>query len=195
MLSRPRIPAARAQQGMVLIVALVVLVVMALSTAAMLYSTGAGTWLVGNLTFRQSAVASGDQGVEKAIAWLKATSSSSPSTLYTDVAASGYHATTTDMTGSQSPATLWSAIAGGKVSLDADAAGNRVAYAIERLCSSTGEAATGSCAADPSTAECGQSHNVNSNTPGCTSQVYYRITVRTEGPRNTVSYTQAMVAL
>jgi Tfp pilus assembly protein PilX len=195
MLSRPRIPAARAQQGMVLIVALVVLVVMALSTAAMLYSTGAGTWLVGNLTFRQSAVASGDQGVEKAIAWLKTTSSSSPSTLYTDVAASGYHATTTDMTGSQSPATLWSAIAGGKVSLDADAAGNRVAYAIERLCSSTGEAATGTCAADPSTAECGQSHNVNSNTPGCTSQVYYRITVRTEGPRNTVSYTQAMVAL
>jgi hypothetical protein len=81
------------------------------------------------------------------------------------------------------------------VSLDADAAGNRVAYAIERLCSSTGEAATGTCAADPSTAECGQSHNVNSNTPGCTSQVYYRITVRTEGPRNTVSYTQAMVAL
>lgn len=192
---KPMRPMARAQQGVVLLVALVVLVVMALSTAAMLYSTGSSTWLVGNLAFRQSAVASGDQGVEKAIAWLKTTSSSSPATLYTDVTASGYHATTSDMTGSQGPSALWSAIANGKVALTADAAGNQVAYAIERLCSSTGEAAVGTCSANPATAECGQSHNVNSNVPGCTSQVYYRITVRTEGPRNTVSYTQAMVAL
>ena len=192
MLSRERRPPAGAQRGVVLIVALVVLVVMALSTAALLYGTSAGTWTIGNLTFRQSAVSSGDQGVEQAIAWLQGESAS---TLESDVSGQGYHASTSDMTGKLQPSALWSSLAGNKVALSADAAGNAVSYAIERMCSSTGEATSGTCMANPSDSECGNSHNVNGNSPGCSSQVYYRITVRTEGPRNTVSYTQAMVAL
>lgn len=194
MLNR-RHPAPRpgTQQGVVLIVALVVLVVMALSTAAMLYSMSGSTWTIGNLAFRQSAVASGDQGVEQAIAWLQ---TASATTLTADVSGKGYHASTSDMTGSAQPAALWSSLASNKVSLSSDAAGNAVAYAIERMCSSTGTATSGTCMANPADTECeGNSQNVNGSSPSCSSQVYYRITVRTEGPRNTVSYTQAMVAL
>jgi type IV pilus assembly protein PilX len=197
-----------AQQGIVLFIVLVVLVVMALATAAMLRSVSSTTGITGNLAFQQAAVTSSDRGVETAVAWLEtnngASSSSSASAcssgssvLACDQTSHGYLATRTDPTTSQTWADVWDSLSSSvtPISLGDDAAGNDVSYLIQRMCSATGDAATGTCSEAPSSSECGQSHSSNSSGIGCTSQVYYRITVKTTGPHNTVSFTQAMVAL
>jgi hypothetical protein len=84
-------------------------------------------------------------------------------------------------------------------SLGTDGAGNGVAYLIQRMCSSPGDASAGACSASPTSGTCGSSQTVGGNggagNLSCKSQVYYRITVKVSGPRNTFSYAQAMVAL
>ena len=205
MLTRSR----QSAQGVVLFIALVVLAMMALATAAMLRSAGTGALVGGNLAQQQAAVGSSDPALEQAITWLEANSGKSSSTsastcasgtsvLACDQTSRGYLATRTDPSSSQSWADLWlSLISAGAspVSLSADVAGNTSAYLIQRMCSAVGDAASGTCAVAPSSTECGQSHSVSNESRGCTSQVYYRITVKTTGPRNTMSFTQTMVAL
>ena len=72
---RPRrSPAARCatasrQQGVVLFVALIVLVVMALAGVAMMRQSGSGLSIAGNIGMKQNATAAGDFGTETAIAW------------------------------------------------------------------------------------------------------------------------------
>ena len=73
-----------------------------------------------------------------------------------------------------------------------DDAGNRSCYVIERMCLNPGAAvssncnlATGAFGADP-----GTEHYVGLIRPG---DAFYRVTVRVEGPRNTVTYAQAML--
>lgn len=92
--------------------------------------------------------------------------------------------------------------------LAADRVGNTVSYVIQRMCSLTGDAqsSTNQCATSPRTLSEGncssgsscdsQRENLNSRGGGGGSgQIYYRITVRVVGPRNTESFTQAVVAL
>lgn len=213
MLSRPNPSMAKAshpsrQQGLVLFVALIVLVALALATAAMMRSVGSGQVIAGNLAFQQSAVGSSDHGTEAAVAWLEdnkgLSSSSSASACSTgsnvlacDQSAHGYLATRSDPASSLALDSWWTTLAATvpPVSLASDAAGNSVSYLIQRMCNAAGDASSGSCAITPSSTECGQSHNVNGGSTACDSQVYYRITVKTTGPRNTVSYTQSMVAM
>jgi hypothetical protein len=81
-----------------------------------------------------------------------------------------------------------------------DAAGNIASYLIERMCSATGDASSlNGCSSAPSSAYCGGSKTLDSNSGAgnlsCISPVYYRITVKVAGPRNTTTYIQAMVAL
>ena len=72
-----------------------------------------------------------------------------------------------------------------------DDAGNRSCFVIERMCSIRGAVAsncnlaTGAFGADP-----GTEHYVGLIRPG---DAFYRVTVRVEGPRNTVTYAQAML--
>jgi len=190
----PRVPRPRTQQGLVLFVALIVLVALALATAAMMRSVGSGQVIAGNLAFQQSAVGSSDRGLGAAVA---SACSVGSSVLACDQSAQGYLATRSDPASSVALDAWWTTLAAAvtPVSLASDAAGNSVSYLIQRMCNATGDASGGNCAITPSSTECGQSHNVNSGSTGCDSQVYYRITVKTTGPRNTVSYTQSMVAM
>ncbi|MFT7723134.1 MAG: PilX N-terminal domain-containing pilus assembly protein [Roseateles sp.] len=79
--------------------------------------------------------------------------------------------------------------------LPRDANGNQVSFAIQRLCSATGPARSARCEASP--ARTGGEGNSNSNSIGLNtpSAVYYRITVRVQGPRNATSFIQAVVAI
>ena len=77
--------------------------------------------------------------------------------------------------------------------LATDAVGNTVKYVIDRMCTAVG--APTNCSFLPSTASLaatgkGESSLVLQGTP----QVFYRVTARIEGPRNTVSYVQINVA-
>ena len=81
--------------------------------------------------------------------------------------------------------------------LNADQAGNTVSVVIQRLCQSTGSPSSGAgCAVSPTVTGTESSSKGSGVIPlQVANQVYYRITARVAGPRNTVSYVQAVVAM
>ncbi len=194
------------QQGVVLIIALIMLVAMTLGGLAMMRSVHTTTAIAGNLAFQQAATNSADTGVEAAVAWLE--NNNGTGVLYNDIPASGYAAskgTSDDPSSNQDWTELWSAVwvprgvvtvtqtGGGTV----DAAGNTVQYAIQRLCNATGNpTGNAGCAVSPVEAtQTGNSKSGGNAKLTVSTQVYYRITVRVTGPRNTVSFIQSTVAL
>ncbi len=214
-------PSPPQQRGVVLLISLIVLVVMTLAALALMRSVDTATLVAGNVAFQQAATLSGDAGVEAAIAELVASSASAASpTVPYDLngvsyaanaipgATRGYLANGLNTQYYQpDPAIVsrdtwpefWTYLAGlGLVkTLPSDASGNSVAYVIHRLCTTTGSpsAASMSCA----TAVSG-SGSLGSKGAGVvallgTTQVYYRITTRTQGPRGTASFVQAVVAM
>src|SRR6478609_11222996 len=60
------------QQGVVLFVALIVLIIMTLAGLALLRQMGAGTSIAGNIAFKENATSVADRGTEFANAWLVA---------------------------------------------------------------------------------------------------------------------------
>lgn len=214
----PRPPFSRraSQQGVVLLISLIVLVALTLGALALTRSVYTSNAIAGNIAFQQAATHSADTGIEDAIAWLENNTGKASSTTATpcspgigstvlacDQTDRGYIAHRQDPTTGQSWAAFWSDnIQGHTKSMGvADNAGNTVDYIIQRMCSGAGDsqALTNDCTVTPkalggtcaSGSSC-DSQKVNLEAP---SQVYYRITVRVTGPRNTQSYVQAMVAL
>ena len=198
------------QRGVMLLIALIMLVAMTLAGIALVRSVNMTNIIAGNLAFQQGATNSGDTGVEVAINWLEANNGV---TLYTSVAAQGYSATRSDPAAGQSWDAYWRAVLvnqavtvnpnapGTYMAYTAsapNAAGNTVSYVIQRLCASAvAPTATGAGCSQPpatiSTSSSSKGAGVVALTYG--SQIYYRITSRIAGPRNTVSYVQAIVAL
>jgi len=188
------------QRGVVLLITLITLVAMTLAAIAMVRSVDTANMIAGNLAFHQAATHAADSGIETAISWLEANNAGS--TLSNDDDGNGYKATGNDIPqGSQSWDYFWTEILCKTdckvVTLPTDTVGNTVQYWIQRLCSG---------AYDPTDtrAKCAQSVTSSSSASSMdagtvqllySSQIYYRITSRVAGPRNTVSYVQATVAM
>lgn len=192
----------RAQRGAVLFISLIVLVAMSLAGLAMMRGVDTGALIANNLAFKQGATIAGDAGIEAARSWLMANTGA---TLYNDqpgvTNGTGYWATWQqglDFTSSDADTTNnfdWSTRS---VALAADAAGNQVNYVIHRMCDAVGNPAsincirvtdsTGSTASSSKGAAAFGTYAISSP-----SQAFFRITVRVIGPRNTVSYVQAVV--
>jgi type IV pilus assembly protein PilX len=205
MTRRSGAPSRQGQQGITLIIALLVLVAMTLAGLALVRSVDTATLAAGNLAFRQSAVASADDGMETAIGDLRGMSLIAKES---DSASDGYYAelptTDKDFTGNATPADDtddfdWSTAK----TLAADAAGNSAAYVIHRLCSSSGALDASKCTTWKEDATLGESVSATQavkgyrephlDPSGGSMLGVYRITVRVTGPRNTVSYTQTIV--
>lgn len=186
------------ERGVVLFIALIVLVAMTLAGIALVRGVDSVNLVAGNLAFKQSATYAGDWGVEQARGWL---SSQSAQTLTINQPAvtrgTAYWANLQeglDFTGTDPYKTDfdWSTAA----DLGTDANGNQVLYVIHRMCQFSGDP-TGSanCVRGGVSSSVGTKSGAtysSSALPG-TSQVYYRITTRVVGPRNTVSYVQVVV--
>lgn len=204
MLSKPlpsdiRLPSK--QRGVVLLITLIVLVVMTLGAIALVRSADTTNVIAGNLSFHQAATHSGDAGTEAAVAWLE--SQNAGGFLYNNNFALGYSAIRQDPAAGQSWDNFWTTLLAGQsrqINGGApDAAGNTVSYAIHRMCNATGDPSTSATGCSVSVVA---SVNSGASSQGVSeiglqysSQVYYRITSRIVGPRNTVSYVQAIVAL
>lgn len=198
-------PASRREGGVVLLIALIVLIAMTLAGIGMLRSIDTGTLVAGNIGYRQSAVATADTGVELARAWLLANANS----LNADNPAAGYYSTrqdSLDLTGNRSeggtdgvdwggsdPSQPVKAFSAGTP----DPSGNQVFYLIHRLCNSPGIANLSDCARTSVTGLGSTQDAPDYSGYGLTlnTQVYYRITARVNGPKNTVSYVQAFVLM
>jgi Tfp pilus assembly protein PilX len=188
---------------MVLLVALIVLVAMTLAGIALMRSVFTGNRVAGNLAFQQAATQSADVGIETAIAWLENNSAGNRLFNNINIGAGetvGYYASRQEPGTTQSWDDWWAAVPvpDNRVnSLAADAAGNTVAYVIQRLCNNVGDPNAGiGCSTSPTSSGTeGSSRGsgvVALQVPG---QRYYRITVRVSGPRNTVSFVQAVISL
>lgn len=155
---------ASTQRGLVLFFALVALVVMSLAGMALIRSVDTSTLIAGNLAFRRAATASGDTGVEAAIAWLQATQAANAGTspllsaahVFNQtnlVARPGYHASVdqaidlfADATwaGTNSVRLTWdnagNVLYDGSGANPTDTSGNRIAYIVQRMCRTAGVA-------------------------------------------------------
>ena len=197
------------QRGVTLLFALMSLVILGFAAVALTRSVDTGALIMGNLGFKQDTVLSGSSGAEQAIAWLQANMSGSA--LDSNIPASGYYADSRDKldpTGGRTtaanplPQVNWD----GTCSVLCDVTpftgavvnGNKIQWVITRLCLTAGAAAGANlCARPPNVSTSGAKERgelmaggrINSTVPG----PYYRIIVRIEGPRNTVSYTESLV--
>lgn len=187
------------QQGVVLLVALIVLVALTLAGVALVRSVDTANLVAGNLSFHQTAVQAGERSTEQALTnWLQPNSAMGNTTLHND--ATGYVAAGI----AQSPAAgqswdaYWAAVVAGGVTPSAggtDAAGNTVQYIVHRLCATTGAPHLANCAREPASTNTGGSQSAGGLAPIGNNRVYYRITTRIAGPRRTVAYVQTIVAL
>lgn len=197
------------QRGVVLFFALIALVAMSLAAVALIRSVDTSTLIAGNLAFKQAATTSGDAGIENAIAWLAATEAANTvKNVLTDTTHTfnitdlntnpGYHSSADPALNLTADAT-WDGV--NNVVVGTDGSGNTISYIIQRMCrtpnvaiqnadclfSSAVEDKNGKTIPLPQDICFGAGCPVAGQTP----QV--RITTRTTGPKNTVSYLQAFV--
>jgi len=195
--------ARRAQRGVILFVALIVLVAMSLTGIALIRSVDTNLLVAGNLAFRQGATAAGDWGVETARAYLRTALVANKSALDNDQPASAYFATwqsSLDLPGTGVGTPFdWS---GNSLLVGTDSAGNEVRYVLHRMCGleGPGSSAVANCVKTAGSvgsggAEGGTKGTVSYGTAAlpAASTIYYRVTVRVLGPRNTLSFVQAML--
>ena len=198
----------KAQQGVVLFISLIVLVAMTLAGLALMRSVDTGTIIASNLAFRQSAMHIGDMGVEAGRTWLMNVAPAS--TLYNDnpgiTGGAGYFANwaeNLDLIGNTTPSNtsddfVWTGANAIAVTAPVPPSGYAVSYVIHRLCQTTGDPASITCVK-----QSGSTSSTASGTKGAAgfgsmaisvpTNALYRITVRVAGPRNSVSYVQAVV--
>lgn len=210
---RNRVPPVRMgrQRGVVLFFALVCLVAIMLAAVALVRSVDTNTIIAGNLALQQSATRSADAGTQAAITWLNNLwAANVAKNVLTDAshgfnqndATNGYYASvdsSLSLTASSGTRIQWT----DSDSSDAitDSSGNTTRYVIQRMCRTAAVAEK-----DAGCLFSGASLDTNSqaillpqdicNGPGCPAagqSVQMRITSRTTGPRNSVSYVQTFV--
>lgn len=198
----------KSQQGYSLAMSIVFALILSLVAAAVARKALTASDATMGITFRQATANGADRGMLAAANWLNlnAVSTTANST------ANGFYATeqkNVDWTGLATPNTATDDVdwdgSNGSATIKAvqaaaiDSAGNRFSYVIQRLCGSAGAFTATSgvqCMTfinpnGPSDYKSGLLYNVSSIT--ATPQIYYRVTVRTVGPKGTVSYTQSLI--
>ena len=185
--------------GVVMFISLIVLVAMTLAGIAIMRSVSTSNLIAGNLAFKQMTIQASDNGVEQAYQWLLANRASLANTNL----ALGYSSSRPGIEPDWTAASTWS----NAITLPTDAAGNSVSFIVHRMCSQPDtayNASNGGVANDcalsisPGTPPPpGEGDSFQTGAPVFLEDpmVYYRITVRTTGLRNTVSIVQAMVAV
>jgi type IV pilus assembly protein PilX len=176
----------RAQRGVVLFIALIVLVAMTLAGIGMMRSVDTNNLIAGNLAFKNAAGSAGDAAIESARAWLTA---KTPGQLETDQA--GYFA---NWQPSFDPKTFdWAA---SSMMVGTDDNGNTIRYVAHRICKESAKSIDSTDCAKVSTVSVGSTKgggSYGSSPLSGTSLVFYRITAKIEGPKFTVAYLQAFV--
>lgn len=182
---------ARRQQGVSLIIALIILVALMLGGIAMMRSVDTTVLVAGNLAFRNSAVNSSDLGSREALRWLNSVADRTVSDNTNDTATSnGYFNSYSAAVDPLISPAIWN----NARCLAADSAGNTVCYVINRMC----DAGSGTCATYRTSATgTGSGGSLTGDEAATTTAtgIYYRVTARITGPRNTQAMIQTTLAL
>jgi len=197
---RSRRAAKRSQHGVVLFISLIVLVAMSLAGIALMRSVDTTVMVSGNIALKQSAILGADQGTQAAVVWLEANNTGG--TLQNNISSGSYFAALSMDPVDWFVDSSWvdaKLVNGGAP----DYAGNTISYLIHRQCTLAGayDSVGNTCAAiDQSVGGSvlteGDSFKAGVTTAFARSkQLYYRITTRVKGPRNSVSIIQTTVSL
>lgn len=188
------------QKGVVLIISLIVLVAMTMAGVALMRSVDTATVVAGNVAFKEAAIQVADRGTQEAVRWLVANSAGA--VLQGTNESVGYFSNRPVVEPDWYEEDAWStsvSVAGGVP----DASGNRVRYLIHRMCTQPDTAynadnagVSNECAlyySATAVASSGGSMAVGSPQFVGRPQLYYRVTTRVDGPRNTISVIQTSV--
>lgn len=200
--------------GAGLMVALVMMIVMSMSALALVRAVSTSMLVAGNFAFRQAAVLAAETGSEAAIIWL--TQRASLPMLYMDSPNDGYYASLPDDLDISGNAAVTKGVAvdwdedkcqsrkgilcvSATPAQAADEVGQVIQYIIHRLCRTAGspQDAANSCLIYQESSQ--QSPKKGQISYGASirfkkdSAVYYRITTRVRGPRNTIVLVQTLI--
>lgn len=218
------------QQGVVLLIALIVLVAMTMAGIAMVRSVSIGNQVAGNLAFQQANLTETDAGIEAALGLIaanaipdyeadysnyyfatrqkQAANSSDCSTATTHdfgngipkalyCATSPYKATvqgtpinSTTIIYNKSTGTY--STPGSTVVPSTGLTGIYLTYIIERLCTTAGKVDESTCATFTPLSPAAQTVDIFDNLTA-EPKAYYRVTIRADGPNNSLSFVQTML--
>lgn len=187
------------ERGVVLFITLIVLVAMTLAAIATVRSVDTTIQIAGNLAFRQSTTLGADRAIEAARDWLL--TQTDAGVLFDSNPDMGYYAfVQTSGPGQETPWSEYDWENQSRAVAGTDAAGNTVRYVIQRMCDQPGNPNNltgGSCLSSTVTAGGASGSSMAAGRPSVFgfNVYYYRITAQVIGPRNTVSYVQAMIEL
>ena len=187
--------AGRRQRGIVVFVALIAVVMLSLAAVALMRSVHTSSLVVGNLSFRQAAMSMSTSAVETAVYDMFAPTATIADLRNHDLNRNYYAFVQPGENALGVPAALQSVGAyPGTFKVLNDGAGNAARYVIERMClaSSINKVASGiECEMIPPKQSAGtQTREEGIELPRVP---YYRLTVRIDGPNNSVTFAQAML--
>lgn len=220
-LKMPHASPSRAQRGVTLVIALVLLVAMMLAGVAIFRSVDSATFLASNLAFKRDLDNRASAAIEPVLGRMKLAEfvnhwdldscttdqgkapgdcvgywkgwAYSPRLLAAEV--NGVPTVLSDIdwaSATDTPATnTFDSIFGAGTSVDAGSK-TRSRYLIERMCTDDLKASEKNCILDGAIELGGSQPN---DKPGAVPLPMFRVTVRIEGPRHSVSYAQAIVTV
>lgn len=195
------------QKGVVLLITLIMLVAMTLAAIALMRSVDTTNMVAGNLSFQQTAFHAADVGTEEAISYLYSIPDLKCNGTGVGVAcAQGYKSFHQPALEPPSEGVTWESYwnamvnGPGVVALVNVPNGYSGAFIIEAMCASAGKvscqtATTTSATTTPQGQDMGSQSRPSITKTTTTNAVYYRITTRVQGPRNSIGYVQALIAL
>ena len=193
--------ARRAQSGVVLFIALIVMVALSLAGIALIRSVDTGLSVAANLGFRQASIPPTTWAVENAVAAMfekKTIADLEKANLTQNYYAYRYevknglkpedkYGVPYDLQGVASPSNYPSTFV-----KEVDGAGNTIRYVIERMCLDEGPATAANCdMSPPKKSEATTAMELVK--PELIRVPFYRLTVRVDGPNNTTTFAQAML--
>lgn len=210
----PYRPLPAQQDGVVLVLALIVLVAMMLAGIGMMRSVDTVNLIAGNMAFKQTTIHAGDRGISDGYNLLitKATADKSELSNSGDMWAtpnSWYLASTSsacevlnNCPAGQTPWWQQEANWAGAPSIAIVDANNRpvatVSYLVHRMCTTPGLGTSdpgNTCQTFEETGSAAGGSKSVGSVVFTSSSVFYRVTSRSVGPRNTVSFSQALVLI
>lgn len=193
------------QRGVVLFIALIVMVVMSLAALGLIRSIDTSTAVLNNLALRQAAILPASFAIEDAGVGLF-TDMGGPRIpdIRVDSLPQNYYATHNqgwdDQYGVPGPLQTKKTAQLLARKFPADNEGNVITYVTERMCNPAApQAPPADGTAGPTWCDMGQPKQspgttVNQGAPlTLPQQVFYRVTIRVDGPQNTVSFLQGML--
>lgn len=183
----------KGQRGSSLFLALIALVALMIAGLALMRSVDTTNLIAGNFAFKQASLHAADVGIENAFAELSTIVATSLELNYPSGCGAGgckYYPLQQAVDSRGIPSSIdWTSVPSSTVNGD-----YQVQYVIDRLC-------TGSLPVTDITANCysdlpkgGGSKKSGATVFSSAQQVYYRVTVRVVGPRNTTSFVQSLLA-